>query len=64
MSAKRIFCCCRIANEFIDKKMRAMKTEQTSSLLELYLSNEQLDKKDTFGFIVDMLLAGMDTVSR
>jgi hypothetical protein len=46
------------------KKIRNMKKSQTASLLELYLSNKELDSKDVFGMMVDMLLAGIDTVSR
>lgn len=34
------------------------------SLLELYLSSSNLDYKDVVGMSVDLLLAGIDTVSK
>lgn len=51
----------RIAKEFIIKKMSSKELKQ-NSLLELYLSNKELDLKDVLGMTVDMLLAGIDTV--
>jgi len=57
----------RIAVDFISKKKESLtqsgSTEnETKSLLELYLSCEELDMKDITGMAVDMLLAGIDTV--
>lgn len=34
------------------------------SLLELYLTSPKLDYKDVVGMTVDLLLAGIDTVSK
>lgn len=53
--------------DFISKKKeslsRSASTESdTKSLLELYLSCEEIDIKDVTGMAVDMLLAGIDTV--
>lgn len=50
----------------VTRKIEAMKTKNLSdkqSLLEMYLSNPVLDKKDVIGMACDMLLAGIDTVS-
>lgn len=57
----------RIAVDFISKKKESLSqsasTESdTKSLLELYLSYEEIDIKDVTGMAVDMLLAGIDTV--
>jgi hypothetical protein len=57
----------RIALDFISKKkasltQSAVTGNKTESLLELYLSSEELDVKDVTGMAVDMLLAGVDTV--
>lgn len=58
----------RIAIDFIAKKKEsltqcAVTGNETKSLLELYLSSEDLDVKDVTGMAMDMLLAGVDTVS-
>jgi hypothetical protein len=61
-----------VAIEFVDKKIEAMKlttnTEnkggtRSLSLLEQYLAVPDLDRKDVIGMVVDMLLAGADTVN-
>jgi ecdysteroid 25-hydroxylase CYP302A1 len=57
----------RIAVDFISKKKESITQTKsaesdTKSLLELYLSSEELDMKDVIGMAVDMLLAGIDTV--
>jgi hypothetical protein len=57
----------RIAIDFISKKkesltLSAVTGSETKSLLELYLSSEELDVKDVTVMAVDMLLAGVDTV--
>jgi len=46
---------------FVEEKM-ADQTNENGSLLDLYLSSPNLDKKDIVGMAVDLLLAGMDTV--
>jgi hypothetical protein len=59
--------CCRVAEELIKNKMekpRDSADDDSKSLLELYLSSEKLDIRDVLGMAVDMLLAGIDTVSR
>lgn len=33
-----------------------------SSLLEIYLSKDNIDMKDIFGITADLMLAGIDTV--
>lgn len=53
--------------DFISKKKESITRStsaesNTKSLLELYLSSEELDMKDITGMAVDMLLAGIDTV--
>jgi ecdysteroid 25-hydroxylase CYP302A1 len=58
----------QIAVDFIFKKKESLtqsaSTEsETKSLLELYLSCEELDIKDITGMAVDMLLAGIDTTT-
>jgi hypothetical protein len=58
---------CRIAVDFISKKKKSLPRSastkcDTKSLLDLYLSSEELDIKDITGMAVDMLLAGIDTV--
>jgi hypothetical protein len=57
----------RIAVDFISKKKEslaqaAITDNETKSLLELYLSSEELDLKDVTGMAMDMLLTGVDTV--
>jgi hypothetical protein len=57
----------RIAVDFISKKKESLTQSastgsDTKSLLELYLSSEELDIKDVTGMAMDMLLAGIDTV--
>lgn len=50
----------------VTRKIEIMKTRRNTdehSLLEMYLTNPNLDKKDVIGMACDMLLAGMDTVS-
>lgn len=53
--------------DFISKKKESLTRSASNesdakSLLELYLSSEELDIKDITGMAVDMLLAGIDTV--
>jgi hypothetical protein len=53
--------------DFISKKKESLTQSastdsDTKSLLELYLSSEELDIKDVTGMAVDMVLAGIDTV--
>ncbi|XP_014221136.1 cytochrome P450 302a1, mitochondrial [Trichogramma pretiosum] len=55
-----------IAEKFVTEKMERMKQEnpgERSSLLEIYLKNPNLDKKDVIGMACDMLLAGIDTTA-
>jgi len=53
----------------VKKKVESMKSSSTTSvnevpsLLEMYLSSDHLDEKDVVGFALDLLLAGIDTVS-
>ncbi|XP_046475935.1 cytochrome P450 302a1, mitochondrial [Neodiprion pinetum] len=56
-----------VAVDMVSRKIESMK--QTSSptekqsLLEMYLSNPNIDEKDVIGMACDMLLAGMDTLA-
>ena len=63
----RFECFSRIAREFVEKKFTEMRSENTTknrrSLLEQFISNADCDKKDILGMTVDILLAGIDTVS-
>ncbi len=54
----------RVAKEFLQKKVNQITKEQgiSSSLLDQYLQNPNLDVKDVLGLAVDLLLAGSDTV--
>lgn len=57
---------CRVSVRLVNEKFEKMKKEKTDekkSLLEIYLSNPSLDKKDVVGMACDMLLAGIDTVA-
>lgn len=50
-----------MVNEKVEKLQRGI-TDEKKSLLEIYLRNPALDKKDVIGMACDMFLAGIDTV--
>lgn len=56
----------RIALEYLHKKVKELEKNSVPatslSLLHLFLQNDDLDKKDILGVMVDFLLAGIDTV--
>ncbi|XP_015180048.1 PREDICTED: cytochrome P450 302a1, mitochondrial-like isoform X2 [Polistes dominula] len=52
-----------IAIEMVNKKIEKGTDLSTNSLLDAYLKNPALDKKDIVGMACDMLLAGIDTTS-
>lgn len=56
----------RVALEIVETKRNNLTSSNTLgvSLLEQYLSMSEIDYKDVTGMAVDMLLAGIDTVSR
>lgn len=57
----------RVAVDMVKKKKDTLKNltkDRQLSLLETYLLNENLDERDVIGMACDMLLAGVDTVSK
>ena len=59
----------QVALQYVQAKKQNMETknkldqEQIKTLLEVYLSTEEIDIKDVVAMVSDMLLAGIDTVS-
>lgn len=65
---KNIISIYSVAFKLVSEKAAALQkmgntSDHQPSLLELFLSSPDLDHKDIVGMAVDMLLAGMDTVS-
>ncbi|KAI4495471.1 hypothetical protein M0802_008685 [Mischocyttarus mexicanus] len=53
----------KVAIEMVNKKIENRTDSSKKSLLDAYLNNPALDKKDIVGMACDMLLAGIDTTS-
>jgi hypothetical protein len=62
-----LFSCCRVATEFVKSKEEELEGKHVdadrASVLEEYLRNPALDRKDVISMISDALFAGIDTVS-
>lgn len=60
-------CIEQVAVDLIKKKREnisySVADDESKSLLEIYLSSENLDMKDVIGMAADMLLAGIDTTT-